>query len=160
MNEKLIFKMLVFAIILIFIGANAVASIGIKESTNNSQYISTEKENVKDNNNLADNKGHFYFLVDFTVTIRYNIFVNYLIFDIQGRDFIPYFNAMRLSISYGNPVVDIRIRKMNGDIYDFTLTDRTFIFASMLSDVETDLPRFGNANEGYFEGTAFFITFR
>ena len=49
---------------------------------------------------------------------------------------------------------------MNGKPYDFTLTDRTFIFASMLSDVDTDLPRFGNANDGYFEGTAFFIMFR
>ena len=152
-------KSLVFGVIVIIIGANAASSIVINESNDSLEYTDLVEENVKDNNNLGDNKRHFYFLVDFTVTVRDNIFCNYLIFDIQGRDFIPYFNAMRLSTSYGSPVVDINIRRMDGKTYDFTLTDRTFIFASMLSDVETDLPRFGNANDGYFEGTALFLFF-
>lgn len=151
-------KSLFFVVIVIFIGANVASSIAVNDSNDSLEYTDLVEEYLKDNN-IGDNKRHFYFLVDFTVTVRYDIFCNYLIFDIQGRDFVPYFYAMRFSTSFGNPVVDINIKKINGRTYDFTLTDRTFIFASMLSDVETDLPRFGNADEGYFEGTAFFLVF-
>ena len=149
MRKKLILYTLVFGVIVIFLGANAVSSLSVKNSDEHLINIETK-----------DNTGHFYFLVDFTVTVRDTIFCNYWIFDIQGHDFIPFFSAIRSRGSYGDPVVDIKVKKMNGKSYEFTLSNRVLILAYMLKDVETNLPRFGNAHEGYFEGHAVFLTFR
>jgi len=160
MRKKLIFKTLVFGVIIILIGTNVVASTNIKKSNDTSTYIDSDEEIIKNYNNQDDERGgHFYFFVDITITVYKRIFSNYRIFDIQGREFVPYFNAIRTGSSSGDPVVDITIKKISGKTLDFTLSNRIFIFATMLNDVNTDLPKFGYATEGYFDGHALFITF-
>ena len=153
-------KSLVFGIIVIFIGANAVSSINIKKSNDTLINIDSYEETPKNYNSKDDDGGlHIYFFVDVTITVHERIFCNYWMFDIQGREIVPFFNAIRLSGSYDAPVVDIKIDRVYGKTLDFTLTNRVFIFAIMLNNVDSDLPRFGYTDGGTFEGNAFFIIF-
>ena len=125
-------KILVLGVIVIFFGANVVSSMSVKKSNNPSIYINSDEGTLKNYNNKDDDgRVHFYFFVDFTITVHAGIFCSYPMFDIQGREFVPFFNAIRLSSSYNDPVVDITIRRISGKTLYFTLSNIVFIFASI-----------------------------
>jgi hypothetical protein len=80
-------------VINLFTQVSIATSIKIKNNTifNKTSKVEFEHYNYQDDNNI-----HVYFFVDFNITIHENIFCCRLNFDIQGRQFIPFFKAVRL----------------------------------------------------------------
>ena len=114
MRKYLFSKIFAIGIIILFAGASIGTSIGVKEINdsliyNNSSEVIIESYNYEDDSNI-----HLYFFIDFNITVHKGIFCSRMTFDIQGRQFVPFFNAVRLSRSWSNPVVDITIKKMFG----------------------------------------------
>ncbi len=159
MKKYLLSKILAIGVITLFVGVNAASCINIKNSTDCSINTGSDEEIIEEYNYEDDGNLHAYFFVDFNITVHESVFCSYLIFDIQGREFMPFFNAIRLSYSWSDPVVSITIRKMLGQTLEFSLDDIIFILALRLNDVETNLPKFGGASKGYIEGRASFIIF-
>ena len=152
MKNCLLSKILAIVVMGLFFGVNSASCINI------SNNISSDREIIEDYNYEDDGNLHAYFMVDFNITVHRHIFCSYLIFDIQGKEYVPFFNAIKLTYS-SDPVVDITIDRINGQSLEFTLEDRVFILAIRLTDVETNLPKFKTENEGYIEGHASFIIF-
>ncbi len=152
MKKYLFSRILAIGIVILFAGASTVTSIGVENINDSSEEIS-ERYNYK-----SDGKIHIYFFVDFKITVHETIFCSRLTFDIQGREFVPFFNAFRLSPSWGK-VVDITVEKSFGQPLEFSLDDIVFILAFRLNNVVTNLPRFWSASNGYIEGRASFIIF-
>jgi hypothetical protein len=152
MRKKILNKILIIGIFVLFFGANVVNGIDVIKKDD----VSNEKDLYND-----DDPGikHFYFFVDVDIIVHDAIYCNYWKFDIQGNDFVPFFHASRISSSGGNPVIDISIRKSFGNTEEFTLTDVFSISAYLLTDVDTDLPKYGYPSEGYFDCKAVYLTF-
>jgi hypothetical protein len=153
MKKYLLSKIVVILIITLFVGVNSASCANI------SNNISSDEEIIEDYTNENDQRIHAYFMVDFKITVRDYIFCIYLPFDIQGQEFIPFLNAFKLSPPWNNPAVDITITKTLGQTLDFTLEDSVYILALRLTDVDSNLPKFGFPRDGYFEGHALFIVF-
>jgi hypothetical protein len=158
MKNYLFSRILTVGVIFLFVGVNASSCTNIRNDTNCSINIDSNEGIIKGYNNEDDGNLHAYFMVDFNIIVNRNIFCSHLTFDIQGREFMPFFFAFRLDYS-SSPVVDITIDKFNGQSLEFSLQNRVFILAFRLTDVETDLPKFETTSSGYIEGHASFIIF-
>ena len=156
MKKYLLSKILVLAVIILIILVNGASCINIKKRSDCSITIGSEEDIIK--NYEDDGKIHTYFSVDFNITVHEAIGCKYVIFDIQGKEYVPFFNAIRLFWS-GSPVIDITIDRINGQTLEFSLEGRVFILALRLNDVKTNLPNFRNAYNGYIEGHSSFIIF-
>jgi hypothetical protein len=158
MKNYLFSRILTIGVIFLFVGVNASSCTNIRNDTNCSINIDSNEGIIKDYNNEDDGNLHAYFMVDFNITVHRHIFCSYLILDIQGKEYVPFFNAIKFGYS-SSPVVDITIERINGQTLEFSLEDGVFILAIRLTDVETNLPKFKTENEGYIEGHASFIIF-
>ncbi|UCF12706.1 MAG: hypothetical protein JSW06_00210 [Thermoplasmatales archaeon] len=159
MRKYLFNKTIAIGIIILFAGAGIVTSKSVKEINDHSIYSDSSEAIIESYKYKDDGNIHVYFFVDFNITVHEGVFCSRMTFDIQGRQFVPFFNAFRLSRSWSDPVVDITITKMLGQTLEFSLDDIVFILALRLNNVETDLPKFGGASRGYIEGHASFIIF-